>query len=82
MKIHVRKRHVLAGKPQSKEYCPINLAMNSKGLTDVVVDVDAVFFRNKGDGYVRRLPSDAIRFIETFDQGGAVAPFSFDLGRL
>lgn len=79
MKISVTKADITKGEPDDCLSCPIALALKRK-VTNVEVDSDNIDFKWKGKKYCNiRLPLEAVDFIEQFDCGEQVKPFTFTL---
>ncbi len=77
MKICVTKKDIANGTPTEPDCCPIALALIRAGFNDVSVDTDNVrLFVGKPS---LKLPQKAIDFIEQFDNGEEVDPFTFEL---
>lgn len=80
MKITVTESDISNGNAGDEQRCPIALAFQrTAGLTDCSVsDRMVVFTWKKGLRY-RSLPPKARHFIEDYDGGKTVKPFSFIL---
>lgn len=79
MRISVTKADIAKGDPDDYLSCPIALALKRKA-TKVRVGSVTADFKWKGRKYLDiYLPSEAVRFIEQFDSGESVKPFTFDL---
>jgi hypothetical protein len=61
--------------------CPIALAMKRVTRRKVCVNVAEVHVGNVGSRDVYELPRRADRFMDAFDFGHPVKPFSFKIGR-
>lgn len=78
IKINVTRAHIRDGEKGSESGCPIALALKDTLLTESVhVSVDRMTFNNL---YVPTNEKDR-RFIERFDKGLKVSPYSFDINR-
>ena len=78
MKIRITKTDIKDGIKQSKDYCPIGLALRRR-FDDVAVDREAVMVERAGVVRVLVLPHEAQNFIERFDDGHIVQPFTLRL---
>ena len=80
MKVRITKNCIRDGERQDKEHCPIGLALFKRGYTEVTVDKQAVAITHRS-GEVRVLPlsTEAQEFIEAFDDGETVEPFTLEL---
>jgi hypothetical protein len=82
--INVTAGHIAKGEHDSCRFCPVALAMKEAFPDAELVAVDSARVI-MGGGLRRRgwveldLPDAATRFIEAFDAGDPVQPFSFDL---
>lgn len=80
--ITVAAGHIAAGQPEICVSCPIALALTDAiGDPDIQVrvhDDEAVLFRGKRIARAE-LPPEAVRFIDRFDSGQPVEPFTFTL---
>jgi hypothetical protein len=79
LRVRVLKRHILKGIPASVCSCPIALAVREVGTQKKKVSV--TFEIQVGKKYYD-LPTVANRFINKFDDGEPVKPFSFTAERL
>lgn len=70
--VSVQQEDIDNGKPEDCDSCPIALACRRLGYKDVSVGVSLHV-----DDHDYWLPSEASRFIEEFDNGEVVSPFSF-----
>ena len=70
--VTVTQAHIDSGERKSSSSCPIAQACVGMGYDDVTVD-DTLLL----DGIEYKLPTEASRFIEDFDDGMEVAPFTF-----
>lgn len=87
MKICVTAKHIKKGKRNEGHSCPIALAIREEldcaikaakklGKEDTFkVDVGGAEIYIGNDSYI--IPEKACKFIEKFDDGGTVKPFSF-----
>jgi hypothetical protein len=83
--ISVTAEHIARGEPDSCRFCPVALAINGAfpdaGL--IAVDGDHVALcdgPSLSNNWIELdMPDPARRFIEAFDQGGHVEPFTFEL---
>lgn len=80
MIINVTQYHIDRGCRESCRGCPIALALSDAGVSDPHVEGDqAGAMRADGLHDWFRLPSRVRRFIQAFDAGSAVEPFSFPM---
>lgn len=78
--ITVTESHIKRGNIAESKSCPIALAFHSKKYTNVDVDGDTVVFTNRSGREIDfALPNKAKKFIDRFDSGKKVKPFSFTL---
>jgi hypothetical protein len=76
MRIRVTDNHIGKGERRSIFCCPIALAIKKRiGMRNISVGIHQV----RIEGKLFELPSEAKGFIEDFDTGRPVAPFTFDL---
>ncbi len=80
--IVVTADHIKQGQPLNGNACPIALAY--KEATGIKVSVGVFSIRTYtrdgvGKEFIGELPSEAVRFIDDFDQGRPVEPFEFTL---
>jgi hypothetical protein len=75
MKIVVTQEHIDKGKIDHRCLCPIALAFSDAGLGDVTVSLNNAYTRTT----LWILPLEARLFVEEFDSGVEVKPFSFEL---
>jgi hypothetical protein len=77
--INVRQDHITRGVRYSVVSCPIALAaMEQLGLDDITIfGLSIRYGKIGGDRRWTRLPLDVYHFIEQFDAGKPVKPFSF-----
>jgi hypothetical protein len=73
MKIYVRRRHIKCGMARSQSGCPIALAFEEITGERPRVDLDCINTHDEGFA----LPRSAQRFIDRFDAGKPVKPFTF-----
>lgn len=76
MKIEVTARDIEKGLPEDKCGCPVALAI--RRATGLEVSVWCSMSVKVGREYID-LPDEAEDFINRFDQGEPVQPFTFDL---
>jgi len=79
VKVTVTKKNCLFGIPQNISGCPIALALKKKGFKNIAVDEDQILVSKKGEYFTSKVVKAARRFIERFDEGLSVKPFSFNL---
>lgn len=75
MKIQITKKHIKQGKKGRVTLCPIALACKECGFERVRIDAETFEI----DGCSGNLPPDAIGFVDDFDDGKPVKPFTFKL---
>lgn len=74
--IKVTKKHIRRGMRESKDSCPIALAMKEAGaFPELEVTNFMAFWRGRHSD----LPRSARRFVKTFDAGRPVKAFNFYL---
>ena len=84
MRINVTQQHIMKGLRKSPVYCPISRSINkATGLivtTQNMRNSPNVILRD-GHGYWRdlALTRNERKFINNFDRGNPVSPFSFEL---
>lgn len=75
--VRVLKRHIEAGEPATCDRCPIALALNeATGLHWEVGEYKAIA---KELSCYFDVPVEARFFVEDFDRGETVEPFSFEM---
>ncbi len=80
MKIEVTTEDIAKGVREDCHGCPIALACKRLGVRDVAVEREAVVYRNyEGEWDEASMPEVGEAFIEAFDAGRDVEPFSFEL---
>ncbi len=62
--------------------CPIAMAARDAGLWNVQVHPKYIFWEDEGELVSAKLPDCAIDFIQRFDSGEPVEPFSFEIHEL
>ena len=78
LKIQVKQKHIKAGRINDGGNCPIALACRDAAI--VCPNVSTMWISYRGSDYYRRstpLPQKAIEFVDNFDNGKPVKPFSF-----
>lgn len=79
-KIEVTKKDIKGGKRGDGYSCPIALAVRrTLGINIISVDNISVDFPFEGKGFSAEIPTKVQRFIDSFDDGQDVKPFSFIL---
>lgn len=78
-KIQITKVNIKKGKPLNVQSCPIALAIKRTLKATNLYVADIIDFTIKNKIYTAGLPIKAIDFIEKFDTGHKVKPFSFIL---
>jgi hypothetical protein len=78
MKIEVTQEHIDNGKCKDANYCPIALAIqDALNLNASQVEVDGIFIEVNDHPFETTEEIDG--FVDAFDHGKPVAPFTFDL---
>ena len=78
--VTVTAEHIAAGKREDCERCPIALAFAEIFPGSPYVDELAVIVTDEDGGETEfYLPAEAQEFIESFDNGLTVAPFTFSV---
>jgi hypothetical protein len=82
--INVTAEHIAKGEHDSCRFCPVALAMKEAFPDAELVAVDSAHVTMGGGprrgGWIELdLPDAATRFIEAFDVGDPVQPFTFEL---
>lgn len=79
MKIHVKRKHIKAGKKGDPYYCPIALAIKElkPNYQHIHVGGCDISYIHKDTEYWLDLPEEASDFIDNFDEGDKVKPFTF-----
>jgi len=78
MQIRVTSKHIKRGKPQQSVTCPIALAVAEKLHKRAGVDQIDILYRDvRGQWYSCKTPDIVAAFIEDFDIGKPVKPFTF-----
>ena len=79
LRIRVTKKNIKYGKPNTTDFCPIALAVKSKIKTsNVSVDGETIeLTSSRFNGAIYDLPVRAQKFVDRFDTGDSVKPFSF-----
>ena len=75
MRITVEQKHIDKAERGLCEFCPVALAMAE--VLGGIVTVSSGHFSFKGNRYL--LPFLAVEFVEDFDWGQPVEPFSFKI---
>ena len=82
IEVSVTETRIAKGRPGCGYACPIALALRGAGFRKAEVYGYKVWFDGRRDsGRTRLLPSPARRFVERFDSGKSVRPFTFKLKR-
>ena len=75
MKIRVTGVHIKAWKRANTLACPVALALKERGVSGAKVGYYTIRLSNR----IIALPDKAQAFIENFDEGKKVKPFSFEI---
>ncbi len=76
--ISITQADIEEGKPYNCQYCPVALAVSRAfGCAQNAVSVDGVFLSVGEQDY--RTPALVNEFIQAFDDGAKVIPFTFTL---
>jgi len=78
MKIHVTEKHIINGKTTNPWQCPVALAIKEATGRKPTVISEWYSFNNEE----LPLPEKVTKFIDNFDRGKKVKPFSFVLKEL
>ncbi len=79
MQIRVTRKHIKRGKPNESVNCPVALAVAEKSHKRALVDqIDIVYRAGPNKWYIGKTPDIAAAFIEDFDIGKQVKPFTFE----
>ena len=73
--IKLTQHHIDRGVRLSRFDCPISLALGDLGFSEILVDVDFIWF----DGWSHKTPTMVAEWIIAFDAGKEVRPFEFEL---
>lgn len=79
MKITVKKEHIARGRRANSKTCAVALAIKEASPCDVYVHSATCVVYRAGNRMSSALPRSAKRFIERFDLGKPVKPFTFTL---
>lgn len=77
MKVDVTQEHIDCGKPLEPLYCPVALAIDEQAHKVVIVNYWKLAAAD--DSFSSPTPVVVRRFVERFDRGLSVKPFSFEL---
>ncbi len=77
MKVIVTKKDIKLGQPELTDSCPIALALKRKHLGKPSVESDYFTVTVRGEERRFDLPDNAKLFVENFDEGYDVEPFTF-----
>jgi hypothetical protein len=77
--ITVTQAHIDKGKPQKADDCPIFHALTDAGFNVDEVDLWAFIEIYPNEWAYIALPDEATSFIDQFDAGKPVQPFTFEL---
>ena len=78
LRVNITKTDIERGLRNSTTHCPVARALNRKlKRYDVRVYCDQVVMGQSVLTRIIRLPRKTVRFIELFDEGKGVKPFSF-----
>lgn len=76
LRINVTKKDIAKGKRREPEDCPVALAIKRQKVAIICVGIDRIWIADKD---AISTPKTVQRFIERFDCGNPVKPFSFTL---
>lgn len=79
MIINVTQKNINNGKPCSSGFCPIALALQDMGFTEVDVCYGSTSFKNESGMQLVETSPLMEDFFHKFDEGLKVEPFSFQL---
>jgi len=74
IKVQFKKEHIKKGKRANSHACPIALALHDTFKERITVESGYCLIGDRNSG---NLPVSASRFIDNFDDGLFVKPFSF-----
>lgn len=77
--VEVTASDVERGLRKDGQSCPIALALQRRGYTEIEVDADVISFADGYQHFYCEPPASARTFICAFDNGAEVVPFTFDL---
>jgi hypothetical protein len=78
--VEVTAEDIEKGVCQDSDSCPIALAVHRlPGIEEVCVDNDVLWVRTAEGKLASGMPAEAAKFVDSFDNRGAVQPFSFDI---
>ena len=78
-KIEVTATDIKKGEPVAVYTCPIGRAINRTLRIKSVYVADLIEYSKGGKNFVANLPARVEKFIDRFDAGKSVKPFSFTL---
>jgi len=77
--IEVTQEDIEKGQRGMFLFCPISLAMQRLGIEDPMVMGSVIHVgESEGEGFIPT-PAEAKTFVEEFDRGATVEPFSFEI---
>jgi len=83
MRIEVTAEDIAAGESESFYRCPVALAAVRASGTEKVMALGSLFFYRLDGTEIRRcIPRECYEFMECFDAGLPVSPFTFEVADL
>ena len=80
LKVEVTQAHIdKGGGTQPCFHCPIALAVKDAGIRDAAVHSQYIKYAFNGRVHFIHLPEKAMFFIQHFDKGWPVQPFTFEV---
>lgn len=81
MQVRVTADHIKRGKRRSESSCPIALALCEKLQVETQrgTSVGQMHLTVKGVRLLSKVPKKIVQFIEAFDKGSKVKPFTFTI---
>jgi hypothetical protein len=81
MKVRVTRQDIRKGVKESQDSCPVARAIKRITHKKVYVDPDSIIvYYRRDQSTFYDTTSEVTDFIELFDDGGKVSPFTFELG--
>lgn len=82
MTVNVTQKHIDEGWPRVCGKCPIALALKENAWTQPMVTHKQIWDCYNYGKTISNLPPEACEFIEKFDKGEKVEPFSFEISHV
>jgi len=81
MTVKVSKKNIDGGARANCQLCPVALALLEQFPdSDPIVESAHVSIKDAGNILIYRMPDEAVKFVDDFDEGLEVKPFKFELG--